>query len=186
MRKPQRKRLTPKQKRLVKAVVLDPHQTLDELGASSGYSDRQKVHRALKAPAVVDALSECRGLMEQRKKLSLGALLNHLEEGLEATKVRSLKVEGSKFKVSSEVKDFQVRHKFLGTALELRGVLKQETDAAPNGPLNVAIILLGGGSEAEKTAVADALLAARISRGLHPLENRLMTEDEAATYRRTP
>lgn len=182
----QRKRLTDQQKKLVKAVVLNPDATLDQLGASSGYSDRQKVHRALKAPAVVDELAKCRELMDQRPKLALGKLLDHLEDGLEATEVRSLKVDGSKFKVSAEVKDFTNRGKYLDRALELRGLLKQKADAAPNGPVNVAIILMGGGSEAEKTAVADALLAARISRGLHPSENRLMTEDEAATYRRTP
>ncbi len=183
---PQRRRLTRKQKALVKAVVLDPHATLDELAQSSHYNDRAAVHHALKAPAVVDALAQCRELMNQREKLKLGALLTHLEEGLEATEVRSLKVEGTKFKVSAEVKDFAVRHKFLGTALELHGALKPKENQTPSGPVNVAIVLMGGGSDAEKTAVADALLAARISRGLHPLENRLMTEQEIQAYRRTP
>lgn len=181
-----RKRLTGQQKKLVKAVVADPNQTLDELGRQADYSGRQNVARALKAPAVVDALAQCREMMDQREKLSLGKLLDHLEEGLEATEVRSLKVDGSKFKVSAEVKDFTNRGKYLDRALELRGLLKQKADAAPNGPVNVAIILMGGGSEAEKNAVADALLAARLSRGLHPIENRLLTEDEAAQYRRTP
>lgn len=184
-RAPQRKRLTPKQKKLVNAVLRDPHASLSELGRSSDYDNAANVARALKAPAVVDALERFRGEMEQRPKLANGKILDRLEEGLEATDVRSLKVDGSKFKVSAEVKDFSVRHKYLETVLELKGVTKQKADAAPTGPVNVAIILMGGGSEAEKTAVADALLAARISRGLHPSLNRLMTEDEAATYRRT-
>lgn len=178
--------MTRKQRALVKAVVLNPHATLDKLAQSSRYNDRAAVHHALKAPAVVDALAKCRDLMEQREKLSLGALMTHLEEGLEATEVRSLKLVGSKFKVEAEVKDFQVRHKFLGTALELHGALKGKADQAPSGPVNLAIILMGGGSDAEKAAVADALIAARLSRGLHPIENRKMTEDESASYRRSP
>ena len=179
-----RKRLTRKQKKLVAATIMDPHATLDEQGKQAGYAGRTQAWRALQAPAVVDALSKCRALMEQREKLSLGALLTHLEEGLEATEVRSLKVVGSKFKVEAEVKDYQVRHKFLGTALELHGALKGKQDAAPSGPVNLAIILMGGGSEAEKAAVADALIAARLARGLHPVENRKLTEDEAEQYRR--
>lgn len=185
MRKPQRKRLTPKQKRLVKAIVLDPSASLSELGRSSDYDNAANVARALKAPAVVDALLQCRDLMDQRKNLSLGKLLDHLEEGLEATEVRAVKLEGTAFKVSAETKDFNVRHKWWSSAMELRGVIKQKTDAAPSGPVNVALILLGGGSEAEKTAVADVLLAARLARGLHPLENRKLTDEEAAKYRRT-
>lgn len=186
MRKPQRRRLTKKQKRLVKAMVLDPNATLDELGQSSDYHDKANVSRALKAPAVVDALAKCRELMDQREKLTLGALLTHLEDGLEATDIRSLKVEGEKFKVSAEVKDFPTRHKYLTSAFKLRGLEKPEQDASPSGPVNIAIILAGGGSEAEKTALADALLAARLARGLHPLENRNLTPDEAASYRRSP
>jgi hypothetical protein len=182
----QRKRLTPKQKKLVKAVVLDPHQTLDELGESSGYNNRSAVHRALQAPAVKDALNHVRDLMAQREKLSLGALLTKLEEGLEAKDIRSLKVDGTKLRVATEVEDQTTRHKFLVTALELHGAIKQKADAAPSGPVNIAIILAGGGSEAEKNAVADTLIAARLARGLHPTENRLLTEQEIESYRRTP
>lgn len=185
MRSPQRKRLTPKQKALVKAVVIDPNASLSELGETSGYSSAQHVHRALQAPAVVDYLAQCRDLMDKREKLTIGALLTHLEEGLEATEIRSLKVDGEKMTVSAEVKDFAVRHKFLTSALKLRGLEGADKDDAPTGPMNVALVLLGGGSDAEKTAVVDLLIAARLSRGLHPIENRKMTAEEAASYRRT-
>ena len=127
---PQRKRLTPKQKRLVKAVVMDPHQTLEQLGQASDYHGAANVNRALKAPAVVDALAQCQQLMDQREKLTLGALMTHLEEGLEATEVKALKVVGTAFKVESEVKDFGVRHKFLSTALELRQEFSAQASAA--------------------------------------------------------
>ncbi len=185
MRRPQRKKMTAKQKALVKAVVLDPSASLTELGRTSGYAGRQQVSRALKAEVVQDELAKCRSIMDQREKLTIGALLTHIEEGLEATDVRSVKLDGTIFKVSAEVKDFNARHKFLTSALKLRGLEKSDKDAMPSGPVNVALILLGGGSEAEKTAVADVLIAARLSRGLHPIENRKMTEEEAAQYRRT-
>mgnify|MGYP001576817748 FL=1 len=165
-------------------MVTDPSATLDELGRQADYAGRQNVARALKAPAVLDALAKCREIMDQREKLSLGKLLDHLEEGLEAMEVRSLKLDGSKFKVSSEVKDFAVRHKYLTSAFELHGVMGNKVDAAPSGPVNVAIILAGGGTDEEKAALADALLAARLSRGLHPLLNRSMTTEEAAQFTR--
>lgn len=180
-----RNKPTRKQKKLVKAIVEDPTATLEELGRRAGYSDRQHTHRALKSEAVQGELAKCREMMDADDRLQLKPLLNHLAEGLEATEVRSLKVDGSKLRVSAEVKDFDARFKYLDKALELRGLTKQRGDEAPSGPVNVAIVLMGGGSEAEKAAVADALLAARISRGLHPIENRALTEDEAATYRRT-
>ena len=181
-----KKRLTPQQGKLVNAVVADPSSTLDELGVKSGYTSAQHVHRALQAPAVQDALAEVKGLMSKRKRLSLDAILDKLEEGLDATEIRSLKVDGEKLTVSAEVKDFAVRRNYMRDALELHGVIGNKEGLAPSGPVNVAIILAGGGSDAEKTALADALLAARLSRGLHPLENRALTADEAEQFRRTP
>ncbi len=182
----QRKRLTPKQKKLVKAVVIDPNATLDELGQSSGYSDRAHVHRALRAPAVVDYLAKTRDLMDQREKLSLGALLTKIEEGLDATELKTVTLdENNKIKPSVEVPDFAVRHKYLDTALEIRGITgKREEAGASAGPINLSIILSGGGSELERQGVVDVLVAARLSRGLHPLENRKMTEAELLEYRK--
>lgn len=185
-RAPQRKRLTTRQKKLVRAVVMKPHATLKELAQSSNYHDAPAVSKALKAPAVVDELAKMRGLMDQREKLSLGALLTKLEEGLEATQVRSLKVTGTTFSADVETPDQSVRHRWWESAMELRGLKKKDEPSTANGPINIAIILAGGGSEAEKTAVADALLAARLARGLHPIENRDLTPEEAEEYRRTP
>lgn len=176
--------LTIKQRRLVKARVMDPDATYDELASRSDYNSRQAVYQAMNTPAVQGALERCREIMEQREKLKLGALLEKLEEGLEATEIRSLAVDGDKLKVSAEVKDFSTRHKYLETALELKGLTSKDKEAAPTGPVNIAIILGGGGSEAEKAAVSEVLLATRIARGLHPLENRALTEQEAEKYRR--
>lgn len=178
--------LTKKQKKLVDAVVANPTGTLDEWGQHAAYSDRQGVHRALKVKEVQDELALVRDLMDAEKRTKLSALVEHLAEGLNATELRAVKLEGSKLKVSAEVKDYAVRHKYLETALELRGVVRQQKDEAPSGPINIALILMGGGSEAEKAAVADAMLAARLARGLHPTENRPLTPEEAATYRRAP
>ena len=184
-RAPQRKRLTKKQKALVKAVVLDPNATLTELARTSNYNDAQAVHKALKAPAVLDALVEVRGIMSQRDKLSLGTLMTRLEEGLEATKAISLKVEGDEIMVQADVADFAVRHKYLTSALELHGALRPEAEAGPSQVTNIAIIMAGGGSEQDKSNMAEALMASRVVRGLHPTENRALTEDEAQAYGRT-
>ncbi len=180
-------KLTPKQAKLVKATAMDPHATLEERGLRAGYSGRQQAYRALKAPAVVDAMEKIRGLMEEREKLSLGSLLTRIEEGLEATDLRSVKLDGDSMKPSVEVPDFAVRHKYLETALELRGLSGKKDEATPGaGAINLAIIFSGGGSELEKQGVADVLVAARLSRGLHPLENRKLTAEEAEQMRRTP
>ena len=178
--------MTRQQKKLVKSVVRNPTATLVEHGANSGYTSAQHVHRALRAPAVVDALSEVKSLMNEDERLRYKSLLNTLAAGLEATDVRSLKVDGTQFKVNHEVADFAVRRNYMRDALELHGVLGNKVEGtSASGPINIAIILAGGGSDAEKTALADALLAARLSRGLHPLENRDLTSDEAATYQRS-
>lgn len=177
-----RKRMTPQQKKLAKAVVLDPGASLSQLGVNSGYTSAQHVHRALKAPAVVDYLAKARDLMDQREKLSLGALLTKMEEGLDATELKSVTLdEDNKIRPSVEVPDFSVRHKYLETAMELRGIAGKKDESAPAaGAVNLSIILGGGGSELERQGVVDVLVAARISRGLHPLENRKLTPDEIA------
>lgn len=183
-RAPQRKRLTKKQKALVKAVVMDPNATLRDWGETSGYKNAASTHRALKAPAVVDALVEVRGIMSQRDKLSLGTLMTRLEEGLEATRPVSLKVDGEDMLVSAEVKDFAVRHKYWTDAMKLHGALRPEAEAGPSQVTNIAIIMAGGGSEQDKSNMAEALMASRVVRGLHPTENRALTQEEAQAYGR--
>jgi hypothetical protein len=182
-----RRRMTPKQKKLAKAVVLDPAATLSQLGEQSGYAGRSQVHRALQAPAVVDYLAKARDLMDQREKLSLGSLLTKIEEGLEATELKSVALDDdAKLRPSVEVPDFAVRHKYLETAMELRGIAGKKDEAGQAaGAINLSIILGGGGSELERQGVVDVLVAARISRGLHPLENRKLTPEEADEMRRT-
>lgn len=176
------RRLTRKQRKLVRAKVLDPDATMRELGEVSGYTSVQHVARELAKPHVQD---EVRSLLNERPKLRLGSLLLKLEEGLDATEIRSLKVsESGGLKADAEVVDHSVRHKYLETALELHGAKKGKDEGAAAGPLNIAIILAGGGSEAERSATVDVLLASRLARGLHPIENRRMTEKEAEQFQR--
>ena len=185
-RAPQRQRLTRKQRALVKAKVKDPTASLSKLGVEAGYTSAQHTHRALNAPVVQNELAKVRSLMDEREKLSLGALLTHIEDGLETTEIKALKLEGSKVTVKTEVKDMKTRGAWWDRAMELRGLRRSDQEPAQSGPINIAIILAGGGSDAEKTAVADALLAARIARGLHISENRMMTPEELSDLRRTP
>ena len=121
--KKRRRRLTLMQKKLLKATILEPDASLERRGLQSGYTCRQHVHRAMNSPAIQDALSKLRGLMEQRERLSLEALLIKLEEGLDATKVFFLKINGSKFRINSTVADHKVRRNFLKAALGLHGAI---------------------------------------------------------------
>lgn len=180
------KKPTRKQAKLVRELAKDPTATLEELGKRAGYKGRTQAWRALRSEPVQSELAAVRGMMDADKRTQLGALLEVLADGLAATEIRSLKVVGSKFAVEAEVKDHNARYKFLDKALELRGLVKSKDEGGAGGPVNIAIILAGGGSELEKQALADALTAARLSRGLHPLENRPLTEAEAEQYRRSP
>ncbi len=177
------KRVTRQQDRLARARVKNPSATLVELGEKAGYSSASHVHRALQKPHVKDQIRE---LMNSNKNLRLGSLLKKLEEGLEATDLRSVRLEDSSLKAEVEIPDMAVRHKYLQDALKLHGALSNDEQQQNVGPINLAIILGGGGSELERQGVADVLTAARISRGLHPLENRRLTEKEAEQFRRSP
>ena len=171
-------KLTAKQAKLVKARVMDPHATLEQIGKLSGYASKTQAHRALNTPQAQDALAKCRVIMEQREKLSLGALMTRVEEGLEAMKVQSVKLDDSIISVSTETPDFTARHKYLETALGLHGALDNRKEDVATGPVNIAIVMAGGGSDAERQAISEVLAAARVARNLHPTENRLMTDEE--------
>lgn len=177
-RKPHRKYLTKKQRKLVRAVTRNPSATLAALGQNAGYTSAQHVHRALNAPGVVGAMSEIRTLMGRDDRLALTALLGTLAEGLSAT--RPIITAES----TIEIKDYAVRRNYMRDALELHGVLGNAATVAPTGPANIAIILAGGGSDADKAALVDVLLASRRVRGLHPVDNRLMTPEEIDASRR--
>lgn len=132
-----RKRLTPKQNRLVKAVVLHPNATLDELGKESGYNNGASVHRALKNSGIQARVSE---LMDAHPQLKMGRLLNKLAAGLESKKER-VSISG---KVVGTSPDMGTRHRYLETAFRLNGALRQEADASGAGTrMALAVILLG-------------------------------------------
>ena len=174
-------KMTRRQAKIVRARVLDPFASQSEIASKVGVGQRH-VSRELAKPHVRD---EVNALMDARPKLRLGALLSRLEEGLEATEIRSVKLHGTILKAEVEVEDQSVRHKFLDTALKMRKILGPEAgEAGSTGPVNIAIIMAGGGSDTDRAAMADVMVAARIARGLHPLENRRLTEKEAEEFRR--
>lgn len=169
------RRLRKKERRLVRARVADPDATLEEIGAQAGYvQPRKDAWRALQREPVKVAVRE---LMNKSEKLQLPTLLKKLEEGLEARETKFFADKG-KVRETRDVIDYGIRHRYLDTALEMHGV----KDKAEAGVVNIAMIFNGQGSEDERHAVSEALLAARISRGLHPIENRKLTPQEAAQF----
>lgn len=113
-----RKRLTPKQRTLIKVKASNPDATSDELAIQTGYSTGAQVRQALASPNVKARLSE---LMEQHPKLKREVRLEKLAEGLDATYPTK----------DGEHADYATRHKYLDTALKLSGDLSQEQEAPP-------------------------------------------------------
>ena len=113
---------TAKQKALIKAKIENPDATYAELALKAHYNDAQAAYAALNGPTVKKRMAE---LMEGRKNLKDEALLDHLEEGLEATKKVAVKAFGDEDSelVMSEVPDWGNRHKYFSTALQLKGAL---------------------------------------------------------------
>jgi hypothetical protein len=158
-----KRKVTRKQAAIIKARVLDPHATQKEIGDKLGIA-QPHVARELAKPHV---RAEIRSYMDERPKLRLGALMEKLEHGLDSTRIDSVKLEGSIIKVATEVDDQPTRHRFLETAFKLRGALGPDaSDGTPSGPVNIAIIMAGGGSDVERKAMAEVLEAAAITRGL--------------------
>lgn len=176
------RRLTKKQAKLVRARVLHPEATLSELGVKVGYTSAQHVHRVLSTPKAQEAVATEKALflerMNKRKDLSHDVILDTMADGLKATRVQSVKLDDTIISVSTETPDFASRHKFMETVLEVRGIKHDPKDQTQTGPINLAIIMSGGGSDVERNAVAEVMAASRVSRGLHPTENRKLTEQE--------
>lgn len=122
-----RRRLTPRQRKLLRAIIEKPDATLEEIGRQAGYAGRQHVARALKSPNVQAAF---RDLMDTCPQLERKALAQKLAEGLDATMTKFFAHEG-KVRDKRVCVDFLTRHKYLELALRLNGDLK--LDIVSNG-----------------------------------------------------
>lgn len=113
-----RHRLTPKQRKAIQVIARDPDATLSEIGVKAGYTSPQHVVRALASPAV-------KAVMETDKRLKARALVRKLAEGLDAKETKFFSDKG----IVTDKRDFidyQTRHKYLETALRLRGDLSNK------------------------------------------------------------
>jgi len=158
-----KRKVTRKQAAIIKARVLDPLATQREIGAKVGMA-QSHVARELAKPHV---RAEICALMDERPKLKLKAMLDRLEEGIYGTKIQSVKLVDSVISVETEVPDHANGHKWWESAMKMRGALTPDpSEQAPSGPVNIAILMAGGGSDVERQAMADVIAAARIARGL--------------------
>lgn len=136
---PKRKRrLTPRQRKLVRVLVANPDLTLAEAGAKAHYAGdadqrAETVRKTLKTPQVQERLRE---VMDRRAKLKDDALLDKLEQGLEATKTQFFAHEGQVVD-ERETVDHATRFSYLGLAVKLKGhdVTKMEVAGAGGQPL---------------------------------------------------
>lgn len=175
VKRKRRQRLTPRQNRLARYVARHPDQTQEEAARAVGYSSKQAASVAINNPKVVDKIlterDRFKALMDQREDLSRSRLLDKVAEGLEAVKTRTQHDQ-------DPGPDHATRHRYIETALELRGATGQDVGAVASGPINIGIILGGGGTDQEREAITEVLLAARRARGLHPTENRKLQAGE--------
>lgn len=115
-------RLTPQQKKLVKAKIKNPDATSEQLALQTGYDSGPSVRRALVSPNIRARISD---LMEKHDKLKREIRLEKLAEGLDATYPTKL----------GEHADYATRHKYLDTAFKLAGDLNQENDVTPQAQI---------------------------------------------------
>lgn len=120
--KPEGKRLTKKQERLARARVKNPHDTLFAIGKKAGYTGPMSAWRAVNQPHVKARIRE---LLDESPHLRVPALLDKLEEGLEANETKFFAHEGRVVSKRTTV-DYGTRHRYLETALELHGAKEKQ------------------------------------------------------------
>src|SRR5579859_7584900 len=103
------KRLTPKQRALIKAKLKNPDATSEELARQTPYSSGTTVREALSSKAVKARLSE---LMEKHPQLNREVRLKKLAEGLDAKETKFFQKDGI-VTDSREVIDYPTRHMYL-------------------------------------------------------------------------
>lgn len=109
---------TLKQKKAVKILIENPRKSVSAAMREAGYSEASATH-----PADLTRSQSFQQLMEEMG-LSDGTLVNTLREGLQAEKVA---IVGNGDQAMADVQpDHPTRHKFLETALRLKGLGKAE------------------------------------------------------------
>lgn len=129
--------LTPKQKKLINAVISNPDATQKELSHIASYSHPSTVNKVLKNPLVQQKLRE---RMEKHPRLKADVLLDKLADGLDATKTMMASFQGQ-ITDEREYADYAVRHAYLDTALKIRGDLQPDERGATNVQINFVDLL---------------------------------------------
>jgi signal recognition particle subunit SEC65 len=159
-----RRRLTPRQRAVLKFVTEHPDATLEEIGIACGLSEeypRQAAYDALNSKGVKSRMEM---LMDARPALKDEALLVKLEEGLEAQETKFFAHEGEVVDERTTT-DYPTRRGYLELALKLKGRMKEQREVSgPNGgPIPTApaplLAALSGMSKAELMAVVRATAA---------------------------
>ena len=130
-----RKRLTKKQKALVKFVNENPDATQEQIKQATGYSAQSAVSVALHRPNVQQRMAE---LMEKDPALCDEALIQKWKEGLDSKLVsRSFDRNGELTGTYKDL-DMAVRKSYLALVGKWRGleVIKQEISGPGGGPID--------------------------------------------------
>lgn len=131
---PRRKRLTSKQRKLIRVLSRNPEMPLDEAGRRAGYSDVSTVSRVLKSPSVQELFREA---MEKHPALKREAIVSKLAEGLDAQQTKFFAHEGNVQDERTTV-DYATRHSYIALAAKLGGYepsTKTELTGAGGSPL---------------------------------------------------
>src|SRR3990167_1287648 len=134
-----KKRLTPRERALVRQIIKNPHRSQARISRSAGYSCQtsdNNFKKILARPRVKNYLDH---LMEQSKILNRVDLLKDLEAGVKATETKFWAHEG---KVSDQrvVRDYKTRLEYIRMAFQLRGDLK--LNEADTGQVNNIMMLV--------------------------------------------
>lgn len=160
---PRRKRLTSKQRKLIRVLSRNPEMPLDEAGRRAGYSDPSTVSRVLKSPSVQELFREA---MERHPALKRESIVNKLAEGLDANQTKFFAHEGNVQDERTTI-DFGVRHSYLALAAKLGGyepATKSELTGANGTPL------LPGGALLDLSWITKDQLIRLIEMTEYPLE----------------
>lgn len=133
LEKPKKQKLSEKERKTIKGIVKGKpvSRAMRDAGYTPKTASVKCVEKAKKFAPTIQALMEKRGLTDDR-------LLDVLDDGLKANKVISCNIvaldkEGMKDADSMtkdfiDVEDHPTRHKFLDTALKLKGHMKDNED----------------------------------------------------------
>jgi len=156
--------LTVKQRKLVRGKMAGKTQTQAALDA--GYTgSRKAVNERASLTMRLPHVQEFMQKALEKHDLTQDRIASELNRGLKY---------GELGKHDSYLKDL----------IKLHGAGK-DTDTDNKSPLRIEVLLgMGDIKDGERTKFGEALVAVRISRGLHPSENRPLTEGEAEMYGR--